>query len=76
MAGAAYMFRNQSGTRIKIVHRLQRRLFELMPAHIGHFVWQRAKDALCDVSPDDFARLCCGVNLHGVLAKPFVWTML
>jgi transposase len=61
--GSAYVFRNRAGTRIKLVmgdahgvwlcvRRLQQ----------GHFVWPRATDAVCEVSSEQFAWLCMGVD--------------
>ncbi|HET6320246.1 MAG TPA: IS66 family insertion sequence element accessory protein TnpB [Chloroflexota bacterium] len=61
--GAAYVFRNRAGTRIKLlccdaqgvwlcVRRLQR----------GRFVWPRPGDALCELSREQFDWLAAGVD--------------
>lgn len=62
-AGTAYVFRNRSGTRIKLlladatgVWLCTRRL------HAGRFVWPRAGDVLCAVSAQQFDWLCAGVD--------------
>jgi transposase len=77
MAGAAYVFRNRSGTRIKVVCADGNGVWlSLRRLHKGRFVWPRANDALCEVSSDDFAWLCSGVDWHRVLAKPLVGAVL
>ncbi|MEO8039529.1 MAG: IS66 family insertion sequence element accessory protein TnpB [Betaproteobacteria bacterium] len=61
--GSAYVFRNRSGSRIKLVlgdatgvwlcvRRLQQ----------GGFVWPRAGDALCRIDAQQFEWLCKGVD--------------
>jgi transposase len=61
--GAAYIFRNRSGSRIKLVlgdahgvwlcvRRLQQ----------GRFVWPLVGDALCAIDAQQFAWLCMGVD--------------
>lgn len=61
--GAAYIFRNRSGSRIKLVlgdahgvwlcvRRLQQ----------GRFAWPRRGDALCQIDAQQFAWLCMGVD--------------
>lgn len=61
--GAAYVFRNRSGSRIKVVmgdatgvwlcvRRLQQ----------GRFVWPRPGDVLCEVDAQQFEWLCKGVD--------------
>lgn len=61
--GTAYVFRNRSGTRIKLlladatgvwlcVRRLQS----------GRFVWPRVGDALCELSTEQFEWLCAGID--------------
>ncbi|AER57551.1 hypothetical protein DSC_14535 [Pseudoxanthomonas spadix BD-a59] len=61
--GSAYVFRNRSGTRIKLllgdatgvwlcVRRLQS----------GSFVWPREDDELCELSAEQFEWLCAGVD--------------
>lgn len=69
--GAAYVFRNRAGTRIKVIccdgtgvwlclRRLQR----------GHFVWPCSTDAACELSPEEFSWLCAGVDWQRLSAKP------
>jgi transposase len=69
--GAAYVFRNRTGTRIKVVCAdgtgvwlCQRRL------HEGRFTWPRAADRMCEIDAQSFAWLCTGVDWHRVCAKP------
>lgn len=61
--GSAYVFRNRSGSRIKVVmgdatgvwlcvRRLQQ----------GRFIWPRRGDALCEVDAQQFEWLCKGVD--------------
>lgn len=61
--GAAYVFRNRSASRIKVLHAdaqgiwlAVRRLQE------GHFVWPRADEAMWSMSEAQFAWLCAGVD--------------
>jgi transposase len=61
--GDAYVFRNRSGTRIKVlladttgVWLCTRRL------NHGRFVWPRAGDAAFSVSAQQFEWLCAGVD--------------
>ena len=61
--GCAYVFRNRSGSRIKVVigdatgvWLCVRRL------HEGRFVWPRPGDALCEVDAQQFEWLCTGVD--------------
>ncbi len=61
--GGAYVFRNRSGTRIKVlccdaqgVWLCVRRLSK------GHFVWPGSGDATCELSSEAFAWLCAGVD--------------
>lgn len=61
--GGAYVFRNRSATRIKLlcvdaqgVWLCVRRL------HEGSFVWPRANDALCALTVDQFRWLSAGVD--------------
>lgn len=63
LAGGAYVFRNRSATRIKVlladatgVWLCTRRL------QSGRFVWPRAGDALCTLSAEQFSWLCAGVD--------------
>lgn len=69
--GAAYVFRNQAGTRIKVVWGdgtgvwlCQRRL------HRGHFVWPYGGAGVRELSSDAFGWLCAGVDWQRLLAKP------
>ncbi len=71
MADGAYVFRNRSGTRIKLlscdrhgvwlaVRRLQQ----------GRFVWPRTTDAAWTLSADQFAWLCAGVDWQRLSIAP------
>lgn len=70
--GTAYVFRNRTGTRIKLllgdatgVWLCVRRL------HAGSFIWPRAGDALCELSTEQFEWLCAGVDWHRLsVSKP------
>ena len=72
MADGAYVFRNRSGTRIKLlladatgVWLCTRRL------HSGRFVWPRAGEATCVISRQQFEWLCAGVDWQRLSAvKP------
>ena len=72
MADGAYVFRNRSGTRIKLlladatgVWLCTRRL------HRGRFVWPRADVSTCVVSRQQFEWLCAGVDWQRLSAvKP------
>jgi transposase len=68
--GAAYIFRNKSGSRIKIVYGdgtgvwlCQRRL------HRGRFVWPRIGDRVCEIDAASFGWLCAGVDWQRLSAK-------
>ena len=68
--GNAYVFRNRSGTRIKVliadatgVWLCTRRLY------CGHFVWPRAGDAVFSVSTQQFEWLCSGVDWQRLSAS-------
>lgn len=70
LSGAAYVFRNRAGTRLKVacadangVWLCVRRL------HRGSFVWPRAGDAACTLSVEQFAWLCAGVDWQRLSAK-------
>jgi transposase len=61
--GGAYVFRNRSGTRMKVVcvdgqgvWLCVRRL------HRGRFVWPRTSEGSCALSPEQFAWLAAGVD--------------
>jgi transposase len=70
--GDAYVFRNRSGTRIKVlvadatgVWLCTRRL------NSGRFVWPRAADAVCQVSLQQFEWLSAGVDWQRLsVSKP------
>ncbi len=72
MVDGAYVFRNRSGTRIKLlladatgVWLCTRRL------HSGRFVWPRPGAAVCNVSREQFVWLCAGVDWQRLSAvKP------
>ena len=75
--GAAYVFRNRAGTRIKVVCAdgtgvwlCQRRL------HEGRFTWPRAGDRVCEIDAQSFAWLCTGIDWHRVCAKPLVGALV
>lgn len=68
--GGAYVFRNRSGTRLKVlcadaqgVWLCTRRL------HQGKFVWPRAGDGVCALSPEAFAWLASGVDWQRLGAR-------
>lgn len=68
--GDAYVFRNRSGTRIKVlladatgVWLCTRRLSS------GRFVWPRAGDAVFSVSTQQFEWLCAGVDWQRISAS-------
>ena len=76
-AGAAYVFRNRAGTRIKVVcadgtgvwlclRRLQQ----------GKFVWPRSSHTTCELSAEQFAWLCAGVDWQRLSAKPLAGTLV
>jgi transposase len=76
LAGAAYVFRNRSATRIKVlladatgVWLCTRRL------QSGRFVWPRAGEALCSLSAAQFSWLCAGVDWQRLSASnsPAKW---
>lgn len=61
--GGAYVFCNRAGTRIKVlvvdatgVWLCVRRL------HAGRFIWPRRDASLCELSAEQFAWLCAGVD--------------
>lgn len=68
--GGAYVFRNRSATRIKVlcvdaqgVWLCVRRL------HKGSFAWPRLGDAVFALSPEQFAWLCMGVDWQRLSAR-------
>jgi transposase len=73
LAGAAYIFRNRAGTRIKVVCADGNGVWLcLCRWHRGHFVWPRAGDALWSVTTEEFGWLCTGIDWHRVWAKPLI----
>jgi len=61
--GGAFVFRNRTGTRIKVlvvdatgVWLCVRRL------HDGRFVWPRGDASVCELNAEQFAWLCAGVD--------------
>lgn len=69
--GGAYVFRNRSGTRIKVlccdgqgVWLCVRRL------HRGRFVWPHANAATCTLSAEQFAWLVAGVDWQRLSQRP------
>jgi transposase len=68
--GGAYVFRNRSNTRIKVlcvdaqgVWLSTRRL------HSGSFVWPRSGATLCELSADEFSWLSAGVDWQRLRAR-------
>jgi transposase len=75
LAGAAYVFRNRSGTRLKVVSvdgngvwLCVRRL------HRGHFVWPCLGDALCTLSAQQMQWLAMGAAWQRLSAQPLSCT--
>lgn len=73
LAGAAYVFRNRAGTRLKVVCAdgngvwlCVRRL------HRGRFVWPRMTDAVCTLSIEQMRWLCAGIDWQRMGAKMLV----
>jgi len=69
--GMAYAFRNRQGTRLRLliwdgtgVWLCNRRL------HRGHFVWPRAEDPVCEVTPEQWRWLICGVDWQRLSVPP------
>lgn len=76
-AGAAYVFGNRAGNRIKVVccdgtgvWLCQRRL------HRGRFVWPQVGDEICELSHDEFAWLSAGVDWQRLSANPLTHSMV
>lgn len=68
--GEAFVFRNRAGTRIKVlvvdatgVWLCVRRL------HDGRFIWPRSNATMCEVSAEQFAWLCAGVDWQRLSAQ-------
>lgn len=71
--GGAFVFRNRSGTRIKVlvvdatgVWLCVRRLNE------GRFTWPRGHASLCELTSEQFAWLCAGVDWQRLSAQKSV----
>lgn len=69
--GGAYIFRNRSGTRIKMllcdstgVWLCTRRL------HQGRFIWPQSGEDACLLSVEQFEWLCMGVDWQRLSTKP------
>jgi transposase len=61
--GGAYVFRNRAATRIKVLCvDAQGVWLSVRRLHEGRFIWPRANDALCTLSPAQFAWLRAGVD--------------
>lgn len=61
--GGAYVFRNRAATRIKVLCvDAQGAWLSVRRLHEGRFVWPRVGDALCTLSPAQFAWLSAGVD--------------
>lgn len=70
LAGAAYVFRNRAGTRIKLVCADGNGVWLcLRRLHRGSFVWPRESDAVCTLSAAQMAWLCMGVDWQRMSAK-------
>lgn len=69
-AGGAWVFRNRSGTRIKLLcvdaHGVWLAVRRL---HQGRFVWPRAGEAVWALSADQFAWLSAGVDWQRLSTK-------
>lgn len=61
--GHAWLFANRSGTRIKLLccdrHGIWLAVRRL---HQGRFIWPRVDAATCQLSPEQFAWLCAGID--------------
>ena len=61
--GGAYVFRNRAATRIKVLCvDAQGVWLSVRRLHEGRFLWPRVGDALCALSPAQFAWLSAGVD--------------
>jgi transposase len=68
--GAAYLFRNKSGTRIKIVCADAQGVWLCVRRlHRGSFVWPRADAAVCTLSMEQFGWLVSGVDWRLLSAR-------
>ena len=70
-AGAAYVFRNRSASRIKLLHAdAQGVWLAVRRLQQGHFVWPRSGETMWSVSEAQFAWLCTGVDWQRLSASP------
>jgi transposase len=70
LAGAAYVFRNRAGTRLKVVCADGNGVWLCMRRlHRGRFVWPRPGDAVCTLTAEQMAWLCAGVDWQRLSAK-------
>lgn len=61
--GGAYVFRNRASTRIKVLCvDAQGVWLSVRRLHEGRFIWPRTGDALCALTPAQFAWLSAGVD--------------
>ncbi len=61
--GGAYVFRNRSATRIKVLCvDAQGVWLSVRRLHAGSFVWPRVGEAVCTLTSAQFAWLCAGVD--------------
>ena len=68
--GGAYVFRNRSGTRLKMVCvDAQGVWLCVRRLHAGSFVWPRADAAIMSLSPAQFEWLIAGVNWQCLSAR-------
>lgn len=62
-AGGAYVFRNRAATRIKVVCVDATGVWlSVRRLHEGRFVWPRADESTCALSPEQFTWLSAGVD--------------
>ena len=70
-AGAAYVFANRAGTRIKLLccdrHGIWLAVRRL---HQGPFVWPRTGESAWTLSAEHFAWLCAGVHWRRLSTQP------
>ncbi len=68
--GGAYVFCNRAGTRMKVLCvDAQGVWLSVRRLHEGGFVWPRAGDALCALTPAQFAWLSAGVDWQRLSAR-------
>lgn len=69
-AGGAWVFRNRSGTRIKLLCvDAQGVWLAVRRLHTGRFVWPRVGDPMWALSAEQFAWLAAGVDWQRLSAK-------